>query len=86
MKWNYKRCLHLNKRYKPPHLLLREEKFIRRMIPFPAVPKVLPEGEKEEDDEDEEGNLPLNQRTHLERAIELEQRRSSIVTPPSIPK
>lgn len=45
---------------------------IRRVIPFPSILEVILEGEEEEDDGDEEDNLPLNQRTHLARAIELE--------------
>ena len=50
----------------------RRQKVIRKVIPFPSVSKVILEGEEEEDNEDEEDNLPLNWRTHLARAIELE--------------
>lgn len=38
----------------------RRQKVIRRIIPFPSVPKFILEEEEEKDDEDEEDNFPLN--------------------------
>ena len=65
----------------------RRQKVIRKVIPFPSVLEVIleEEEEEEEDDEVEEDNLPLSKRTHLARDIEVEWRRSSTITPPSIP-
>ena len=65
-------------------LFKRRQKVIRKVIHFLSVLEFILE-EGEEDDEDEEDNLPLSQRTHLSRVIEVEQRRSSTITPPYIP-
>ena len=62
----------------------KRQKVIRKAIPFPLILEVIPE-EEEEDDEDKEDNLPLSQRNHLARATRTEWRRSSTITPPSIP-
>lgn len=62
----------------------RRKKVIRKFISFPSMSEVILE-EEEQYDEDEEDNLPLSQRTHLYRVIELEWRRISTITPPSIP-
>ena len=59
---------------------------IRRVVPFPFVPKPIPKGEEEEEEEDEEDNVPLNRRTWLTRAMQRERRRSSTITLPSIPE
>ena len=60
------------------------QKVIRRVIPFTSIPKPIPEEAKDEGDEDEEENLPLNQRTQLGRSIESERRRSSTIRWPYI--
>ena len=72
------------KRRKIKTPIKRRQKVIRKVIPFPSVPKNITK-EEEEDDEDEEDNLPLSQRTHLSRATDLEQRIISTIIPPSIP-
>ena len=49
------------------------------------MPKTIQEVEEEEEEEKIE-YVPLSQWTHLERAIEEEGRRSSIMIPPYTPK
>ena len=48
----------------------RRQNVIRKVLPFPLVPKVILEDE-EEDDEDED-NFPLSQRTRVARATKVE--------------
>ena len=50
---------------------IRRKKVIRKVIPFPSVPNVIPK-EEEENDEDEEDNVRLSQMTHIARATEVE--------------
>ena len=72
------------RKMKTPIRRTRKQKVIKKVIPFPSVPEVIPK-EEEEDNEDEEDNLSLSQRAHLARATKVEWRRSSTITPPSIP-
>ena len=51
---------------KTPVKRTRRKKVIRKVIPFPLVPKVILV------EEDEEDNLPLSQRNHLAKATEVE--------------
>ena len=54
------------------------------MVPFPSIPKTIPEGDDEEEkEEEEEEQVPLQRRTWLARAIEKERRRSTMGTSPS---
>lgn len=70
-----------DKKKKTPVRRTRKQKVIRRVIPIPSVLETI----LEEDEEDEENDLPLIQRTHLPRTMEEEQRRSSTIMLPSIP-
>ena len=55
------------------------------MVHFPSILEPIPQGEEEEE-EDEEEDVSLQRRTWLGRSMEQEKRRSSTVTPPSIPE
>ena len=46
----------------------RRQKVIRRVIPIPSILETIPK----EDEEDEEDDLSLSQRTHLATAMEEE--------------
>ena len=65
----------------------KKQRIKRRLVPSPSIPKTIPkrdEEEKEEEElEEEEEQVPLQGRTQLERAIELETRKSATGIGPS---